>query len=225
MVLGPNMKFGVIQFPGSNCDADCLHVVQNILNQKAIRIWHEEKNLKEVDCVILPGGFSYGDYLRTGAMAARSPVMQAVVNFAERGGLVLGICNGFQILCEVGLLPGVLMRNKNLEFICQDCELLVERNDTPFTSEYKAGQKVSMPIAHMEGHYYIDAPGLAALKKRRQIVFRYAQNPNGSVGDIAWILNEKGNVLGLMPHPERVAEKVLGGEDGKFLFESIMLSF
>ena len=219
------MKFGIVQFLGSNCDADCFHVVQKVLNQEAVRLWHEEKNCKGVDCVILPGGFSYGDYLRTGAMAARSPVMQAVVDFAEQGGPVLGICNGFQILCEVGLLPGVLMRNSNLKFICEATELIVDRSDTPFTSLYKKGQTVEMPIAHMEGHYYIDAAGLAGLKKRNQIVFRYAKNPNGSVGDIAGIINEKGNVLGLMPHPERVAEKVLGGEGGKFLFESIMLSF
>lgn len=217
------MKFAVIQFPGSNCDQDCLHVIQKILKQPAKILWHASTDLGDVDCVVLPGGFSYGDYLRTGACAARSPIMKAVAAFADRGGLVLGICNGFQILCEAGLLPGVLMRNKSLKFICDDCELKVERNDTVFTSLYKLGRKVRMPIAHMEGNYFIDAAGLKCLEKNRQIVFRYAKNPNGSTADIAGILNEKGNVLGLMPHPERASEKVLGGEDGLGLFRSILL--
>ena len=216
------MKFGVIQFPGSNCDADCLHVAKNVLGQEAFLVWHESCDLNGADCVILPGGFSYGDYLRTGAMAAQSPVMKAVSAFADRGGLVLGICNGFQILCETGLLPGVLVRNKSLKFICEDTDLVVERSDTPFTSLYRKGEPLRMPIAHMEGHYYIDAKGLESLKKRNQIVFRYIKNPNGSVGDIAGIINEPGNVLGLMPHPERVSEEVLGGEDGKRLFESVI---
>ncbi|MDZ4224951.1 MAG: phosphoribosylformylglycinamidine synthase subunit PurQ, partial [bacterium] len=161
----------------------------------------------------------------TGAMAAQSPVMKAVAAFADRGGLVLGICNGFQILCETRLLPGVLVRNKGLKFICEMEELILERVDTPFTSLYKEGERVKMPIAHMEGHYYVDDAGLASLKKKNQIVFRYAKNPNGSVGDIAGVINEQGNVLGLMPHPERVCEEVLGGEDGLKLFESIMVSF
>ncbi len=218
------MKFGIVQFPGSNCDADCLHVVQNILRQEGFIIWHASTDLNGADCVILPGGFSYGDYLRTGAMAAHSPVMKSVVDFAERGGRVLGICNGFQILCEVGLLPGVLMRNKNLQFLCEKTELIADRSDTPFTSGYQKGKKITMPIAHMEGNYTIDDAGLASLKKRNQIVFRYAKNPNGSVGDIAGIINEKGNVLGLMPHPERVCETALGGTDGLKLFESVVRS-
>ncbi|MBI5298971.1 MAG: phosphoribosylformylglycinamidine synthase subunit PurQ [Deltaproteobacteria bacterium] len=216
------MKFGVIQFLGSNCDADCLHVVRNVLKQDALSLWHENPDLKGVDCVILPGGFSYGDYLRTGAMAARSPIMKSVAAFADRGGLVLGICNGFQILCEAGLLPGVLVRNKSLQFICEDCDLIVERNDTRFTSLYKKGEKVRMPIAHMEGHYYIDEAGLKHLESNRQVVLRYANNPNGSVGNIAGVINEKGNVFGLMPHPERVCEKLLGGEEGAKLFKCLL---
>lgn len=215
------MKFGVIQFLGSNCDTDCLHVIQKILKQEARAVWHEETDLSGFDCIVLPGGFSYGDYLRTGAMAARSPVMNAVSAFADRGGLVLGICNGFQILCEAGLLPGVLMRNKSLRFVCETSPLTVERNDTRFTAQYRKGEKIALPIAHMEGHYYIDEAGLKRLEKNRQIVFRYTDNPNGSVGDIAGIVSEKGNVLGLMPHPERASEKILGGVDGLKLFQSI----
>ena len=216
------MKFGIVQFPGSNCDSDSIYVIQKILKQEARLIWHEETDLSDFDCVILPGGFSYGDYFRTGAMAARSPVMNAVSAFADRGGLVLGICNGFQILCEAKLLPGVLMRNKNLEFICENCELKVERNDTRFTSLYQKGEAIKMPIAHMEGHYYIDNEGLQRLEKNRQIVFRYTDNPNGSVADIAGVINEKGNVLGLMPHPERASEEILGGVDGLKLWKSLL---
>lgn len=216
------MRFGVIQFLGSNCDRDCLYVLQNILKQKAKLIWHEATDLSGLDCIILPGGFSYGDYLRTGAMAARSPVMKAVSAFADRGGSVLGICNGFQILCEAGLLSGALMRNKSLEFICENCELAVERNDTRFTSGYQRGEKIKMPIAHMEGHYYIDDAGLKRLEKNRQIVLRYTNNPNGSVANIAGIINEKGNVLGLMPHPERACEEILGGVDGLKLWKSLL---
>lgn len=216
------MKFGIVQFPGSNCDADSLYVIQKILKQEGRLVWHQETDLSGFDCMILPGGFSYGDYLRTGAMAARSPVMRAVAVFADRGGLVLGICNGFQILCEAGLLPGILMRNKNLQFICEQTGLTVERNDTRFTSAYKKGEKIKMPIAHMEGHYYIEDAGLKHLEKNRQIVFRYANNPNGSVADIAGIINEKGNVLGLMPHPERASEEILGGIDGLRLFEGVI---
>lgn len=216
------MKFGVVQFLGSNCDRDCLYVLQKILKQEAKLIWHEATDLSGLDGVVLPGGFSYGDYLRTGAMAARSPVMKAVSAFADRGGLVLGICNGFQILCEAGLLSGALMRNKSLEFVCENCELSVERNDTRFTSGYQRGEKIKMPIAHMEGHYYIDDAGLKRLEKNRQIVLRYTNNPNGSVANIAGILNEKGNVLGLMPHPERACEEILGGVDGLKLWKSLL---
>lgn len=224
MVHSPSssMNFGVVQFLGSNCEADSLYVIQKILKQEGELIWHEETDLSGFDCVILPGGFSYGDYLRTGAMAARSKVMNAVSAFADRGGLVVGICNGFQILCEAKLLPGVLMRNKNLEFICENCELKVERNDTRFTSAYQKAEKIKMPIAHMEGHYYIDDAGLKRLEKNRQILFRYTNNPNGSVADIAGVINEKGNVLGLMPHPERASEKILGGIDGLKLWKSLL---
>ncbi|MDO8527925.1 MAG: phosphoribosylformylglycinamidine synthase subunit PurQ [Deltaproteobacteria bacterium] len=218
------MKFAVIQFPGSNCDQDCLYVLRDILKQEAVLLWHDSADLQNADCIILPGGFSYGDYLRTGACAARSPIMKAVSAFADRGGLVLGICNGFQILCEAGLLPGVLMRNKNLKFICDDCSLTLERTDTPFTARYKPGAKIDMPIAHMDGNYYIDDAGLKRLEKNNQIVFRYANNPNGAKADIAGIINEKGNVLGLMPHPERASEEVLGGKEGLELFQSIILS-
>src|SRR3989338_918911 len=216
------MKFGIIQFLGSNCEADTFHVVHNVLKQEAVYLWHEETDLKKVDCVILPGGFSHGDYLREGAMAARSPIMQSVAAFADRGGLVLGICNGFQILCEAKFLPGVLVRNKNLQFISEDVELVLERTDTLFTSLYNVGQKIRLPIANMEGHYYIDDAGLTSLKKNNQIVLRYTNNPNGSIGDIAGIINEKGNVFGLMPHPERASEKILGNNEGRLIFESII---
>lgn len=215
------MKFAIIQFPGSNCDVDAFHVLKNILKQEAFFIWHASTDLQGADCVILPGGFAHGDYLRTGAMAARSPIMKSVAAFADRGGLVLGICNGFQILCEAGLLPGALMRNKSLQFVCEQTGLTVERSDTIFTSHYRVGGKIRLPIAHMEGHYYIDDAGLRRLKKNRQIVFRYTQNPNGSVSDIAGIINENGNVLGLMPHPERACEKILGNEEGLKLFQSL----
>lgn len=216
------MNFGVIQFLGSNCDADSLYVIQKILKQEGQYIWHEATNLSGFDCIVLPGGFSYGDYLRTGAMAAHSPIMKSVAAFADRGGLVLGICNGFQILCEAGLLPGVLVRNKSLQFVCEVTELSVERKDTRFTSFYRKGEKVRMPIAHREGHYYIDDAGLKRLEKNRQIVFRYQNNPNGSVADIAGVINEKGNVLGLMPHPERSCEEILGGVDGLKLWKSLL---
>lgn len=216
------MKIGVIQFLGSNCDADALYVIQKILKQEGRLVWHEETDLSDLACVVLPGGFSHGDYLRTGAMAARSPVMKAVAAFADRGGLVLGICNGFQILCEAGLLPGVLVRNKNLQFVCEQTGLVVERHDTRFTRLYQKGEEIKMPIAHMEGHYYIDDAGLKRLEKNRQIVFRYTDNPNGSVGDIAGIVNEKGNVLGLMPHPERACEEILGGVGGLKLWNSLL---
>ena len=215
------MKFGIIQFPGSNCDEDCIYVVRQVLGAEAVKIWHESGNLRNADCVILPGGFSYGDYLRCGAMAGRSPIMKAVRDFAEGGGLVLGICNGFQILCETGLLPGVLVRKQSLKFICEPEFLKIERNDTPFTSRFQIGDSVQMPIAHMEGHYYIDEKGLAKLRANRQIVLRYITNPNGAIDNIAGICNEAGNVFGLMPHPERVCELELGGSDGLKLFESL----
>lgn len=209
------MKFGIVQFPGSNCDADVAYVVGEVLGQEWRYVWHADTELGDVDCVVLPGGFSYGDHLRAGAIARFSPIMAAVAEHAERGGLVLGICNGFQILVEAGLLPGALLRNDVLEFRCQWVDLRVERTDTPFTSGYEVGQRVRMPIAHGEGRYYAErTPG--------SVVFRYIENPNGSVADIAGLANERGNVLGLMPHPERCAEPALGGTDGLALFESVI---
>ncbi|MGB9792392.1 MAG: phosphoribosylformylglycinamidine synthase subunit PurQ [Thermacetogeniaceae bacterium] len=225
------MRFGVVVFPGSNCDVDCYHVIDQVLGHPVEYIWHKEKSLKGFDCIILPGGFSYGDYLRTGAIARFSPVMDAVSEFAEKGGLVLGICNGFQILLEAGLLPGAMRRNDSLQFRCHDVYLRVENASTPFTNRYRPGQVIRMPIAHGEGNYYADPETLAELNREHRIVFRYCTeegeiiqeaNPNGSVENIAGICNEKGNVLGLMPHPERCAEEILGYEDGKLLFLSIL---
>jgi phosphoribosylformylglycinamidine synthase len=215
------MKFGIVQFPGSNCDADVAHVVGDVLGQQWRYVWHADSSLGDVDCVVLPGGFSYGDYLRAGAIARFSPVMDAVASHAERGGLVIGICNGFQILVEAGLLPGALLRNDNLQFRCETVEMTVERCDTPFTRGYQPGQHVRMPVAHGEGRYYVDPESLRSLDG---VAFRYVNNPNGSVGDIAGLVNKRGNVLGLMPHPERCAEPELGGTDGRPLFESIVSS-
>lgn len=213
------MNFGIVVFPGSNCDRDCFYVVKDILNQPVRFIWHQEKDLKGIDCVILPGGFSYGDYLRAGAIARFSPIMAEIKEFADRGGLVIGICNGFQILTEAGLLPGALGRNKGLKFICRYVSLRVERNDTPFTSEYKIGEIIRMPIAHNEGNYYIDDVD----KIKDQVVLRYyRENPNGAIDNIAGIVNKRGNVFGLMPHPERCSEKILGSEDGLKIFKSIV---
>ena len=225
------MKFAIIVFPGSNCDHDCYHIVKHVIGQSATFVWHKEKDLSGYDVVILPGGFSYGDYLRTGAMARISPIMGAVEEFARRGRLVLGICNGFQILLEVGLLPGAMLRNKSLQFICKDVCLRVDNINTPFTLNYVDKQVVRMPIAHAEGNYYVDDETYRHLQKNNQIVFRYTGsdgrisddvNPNGSIGNIAGICNDKGNVLGMMPHPERCAEEILGGTDGYTLFESLV---
>lgn len=225
------MKFGIVVFPGSNCDHDCHHVVDQRLGQPAAYIWHQETSLSGVDAVILPGGFSYGDYLRTGAIARFSPIMEAVGKFAAEGGIVLGICNGFQILLEAGLLPGVMLRNRTLKFLCRDVTLRVENINTPFTLQYLENQVVRMPIAHADGNYYVDSETLSRMEKNGQIVFRYcdsqgeiteAANPNGSLAGIAGICNERGNVLGMMPHPERAVEALLGGEDGYPLFESIV---
>lgn len=225
------MKFGIIVFPGSNCDRDCHHVVKDVLHHEAFFIWHKETDLKDADCVVLPGGFSYGDYLRSGAMAACSPVMAAVKDFANKGGLVLGICNGFQILQEARLLPGALIRNRTLKFVCKDVFLRVERNDTPFTSACKKGEVLKMPVAHMDGNFFMEEEDLSRLKKSGQIIFTYCDengvvgeesNPNGSVQSIAGIMNEKGNVMGFMPHPERASEKMLGNVDGLKIFESIV---
>lgn len=215
-------KFGVIVFPGSNCDQDCFNVILDVIKQPVEYIWHKNTKLDHFDCLIIPGGFSYGDYLRCGAIARFSPIMDAVIKFANNGGLVIGICNGFQVLLEAGLLPGAMLRNKDLHFICKFVELEVSATDTPFSSRYKKGQKVRIPIAHNEGNYYIDDKGLAELKKNNQIVFRYADNPNGAVDDIAGIVNEKRNVLGMMPHPERSSEEELTSIDGRPIFESIV---
>jgi len=217
------MKFGVVVFPGSNCDQDCFHVVKNVLKQPVEFVWHKNTKLDHFDCIIIPGGFSYGDYLRTGAIARFSPIMDSIIRFANNGGLVIGICNGFQILLEAGLLPGAMLRNKDLHFICKFVELKVENTDTPFSAKYKKGQIVRIPIAHNEGNYYIDDKGLAELKKNNQIVFRYVDNPNGAVNDIAGICNKERNVLGMMPHPERCSEKELTSEDGRLIFESLSL--
>jgi len=216
------MKFGVVVFPGSNCDQDCYHAVNNVLKQPVEYIWHKKTQLDHFDCLVIPGGFSYGDYLRCGAIARFSPIMNSIIDFANKGGLVIGICNGFQILLEAGLLPGAMLRNKNLHFICKYVELKVETTATPYTSNYKKGQILRIPIAHNEGNYYIDDKGLAELKKNDQIVFRYVDNPNGAVDDIAGIVNKNRNVLGMMPHPERSSEKELGSDDGRLIFEAIL---
>jgi phosphoribosylformylglycinamidine synthase len=225
------MKFGIIVFPGSNCDHDCYHVAKHVLGQEAEYIWHKETEIKGFDCLILPGGFSYGDYLRTGAIARYSPVMNSVREFADKGGLVIGICNGFQILVESGLLPGVLMRNRDLKFICENSYIRVESSRTPFTNLYKDGEVVKIPIAHADGNYFADEETLKRLQGNDQVIFRYCDasgnvtddaNPNGSLLNIAGICNEKRNVLGMMPHPERCAEELLGNMDGKRVFESIL---
>ena len=225
------MKWGVIVFPGSNCDRDCAHVLADVLEQDVNLIWHGDSSLGELDAVVLPGGFSYGDYLRTGAIAQLSPIMHAVQEFARTGGLVLGICNGFQILLEAELLPGAMLPNVGLSFICEDVRVKVENADTPFTRHYESGQVIRLPIAHAEGNYHTNPVTLAALQANAQIVFRYCRadgtvteqaNPNGSLDNIAGIRNAAGNVLGLMPHPERCAESVLGNEDGQRLFRSMI---
>jgi len=217
-----NIKFGVIVFPGSNCDHDCFHVIKNVLKQPVEYIWHKDTQLDNFNCIIIPGGFSYGDYLRCGAIARFSPIMSSVIKFAESGGLIIGICNGFQILLEAGLLPGAMLRNQNLHFICKYTELKVENTNTPFSSQYKKGQIVRIPIAHNEGNYYIDQKELDALRQNNQIVFRYCDNPNGAVDEIAGVVNKRRNVLGMMPHPERCSESILGSSDGRVLWESII---
>ena len=225
------MKFGVIVFPGSNCDRDCHDVFYDVLKEPTHLIWHQETSLKGIDAVILPGGFSYGDYLRTGSIARFSPIMEAVKQFAKEGGMVLGICNGFQILLEAGLLPGAMLRNKHLSFICEDTYIKVENASTPFTNQCKSGQVLKLPIAHADGNYYTDPVTLSALQANAQIIFRYSDqdgnttpeaNPNGSLDNIAGIRNAAGNVLGLMPHPERCAEEMLSNEDGKKIFLSML---
>jgi phosphoribosylformylglycinamidine synthase len=225
----PNI--GVLVFPGSNCDHDCRHVIRDVLGQDVTMVWHKETSLAGLDGVVLPGGFSYGDYLRTGAIARFSPVMNAVKQFADEGGMVLGICNGFQILLEAGLLPGAMLRNRSLHFICKDVYVRVENAATPFTNACKPGQVLKIPIAHADGNYYTDPVMLAGLQANAQVVFRYCTsdgqvtpeaNPNGSLDNIAGIRNDRGNVLGMMPHPERCAEQMLGNEDGRLIFLSML---
>jgi phosphoribosylformylglycinamidine synthase I len=216
------MKFGIIQFPGSNCDHDVFRVLSIVLGQEVRYIWHKDTRLGEVDCVVLPGGFSYGDYLRTGAIARFSPTMRAVAEFASAAGLVLGICNGFQILCESRLLPGALIRNRGLKFICDRVRVHVETADSPFTNACQPGQILRLPIAHGDGCYFADAPTLDELRREGSVLLRYRENPTGSVDDIAGICNARRNVFGLMPHPERACEALLGSEDGRAIFESII---
>ena len=227
------LRFGIVVFPGSNCDHDTQYVAETILGHEARLIWHKESSLGEVDAVILPGGFSYGDYLRCGALARFSPVMKDVVQFAKSGGPVLGICNGFQILVEAGLLPGVLLRNSSLKFVCDYVHLRLENSETLFTSQGAKGDVLEMPIAHGDGNYFTDQDTLKRLEDNHQVVFRYCDssgnvtaeaNPNGSISNIAGIINEQGNVMGLMPHPERASDPALRHTDGRKVFDSIVES-
>ncbi len=214
------IRFGVVVFPGTNCDRDTYHVIKEVAEEEAVYLWHRERDLRGSQVVVLPGGFSYGDYLRSGAIARFSPIMEAIREFAEGGGLVLGICNGFQILLEAGLLPGAMLRNKGLRFICRFEELEVENAETPFTLLYEKGERVKMPIAHIDGNYFIEPHKLALLEREKRVVFRYRENPNGSLNDIAGIINRGGNILGMMPHPERASEAELGSTDGLRTFLS-----
>mgnify|MGYP003502898784 FL=1 len=228
------MKIGVVVFPGSNCDHDCQYIFKDVLGQYVEMIWHKETLLAGLDAVVLPGGFSYGDYLRTGAIARFSPVMGAVKAFANKGGLVIGICNGFQILLEAGLLPGVMLRNTSLNFICKDVYVKVENAATRFTNQCESGQVLKIPSAHADANYYTDPVTLGGIKANAPVSFRYCTaagkvtpdaNPNGSLDNIAGIMNADGNVLGMMPHPERSAEAILGNEDGRLIFQSMLSSF
>ena len=225
------MKFGIVRFPGSNSDEDAFHAVTDVLGQEAVWLWHKDHDLKGSDVIILPGGFSYGDYLRAGAIARFSPIMREVVAHADRGGPVIGICNGFQIACEAGLLPGALLRNQNLQFVSDLVRVRVENTETKFSNQYTPGQVLRMPIAHGDGRFTADTDTIDRLEQTGQVVFRYvnaagevesATDPNGSMRGIAGIVNERGNVLGLMPHPERAAEAVVGSDDGVGVFESIL---
>ena len=216
------MKVGVVVFPGSNCDHDAFHAVSQNLGHQSEYIWHDSEQLGNADAIILPGGFSYGDYLRCGAIARFSPVMKAVKRFADDGGLVLGICNGFQVLCESGLLPGALLRNAGLKFLCKPVEISVETTDSPFTREARKGQVLSVPIAHGEGNYYADDRTLAELEAEDRIVFRYVTPCNGSIKNIAGVLNHQRNVLGMMPHPERAADPLMGSTDGAVILNSLV---
>lgn len=216
------MRFGVVVFPGSNCELDAYHALKEVVGVEVDYVWHQERDLSRFDAILLPGGFSYGDYLRTGAIARFSPVMESVAEYANTGRLVLGICNGFQILTEAGLLPGALQRNAHLQFRCAWTQLRVENANTPFTSACQEGQVLKIPVNHGEGNYFADTETLAELNRNNQILFRYVDNPNGSLENIAGIINKQGNVAGLMPHPERACEAILGSEDGRFMFASMV---
>jgi phosphoribosylformylglycinamidine synthase I len=225
------VKFAVVVFPGSNCEHDTFHVLKKVLNQEVVYAWHQETDLQGADAVLLPGGFAYGDHLRCGAIAKFSPIMESVKTHAAQGKLVLGICNGFQILQEAGLLPGVMLRNSGLKFVCRHVYLKTESIETPFTASCRPGQVLKIPIAHNEGNFFIAPEELAELDKNRQILFRYADesgdinaaaNPNGSLSNIAGVMNRSGNVMGLMPHPERASEPLLGSEDGRQIFQSMV---
>jgi len=225
------LKFGIVVFPGSNCDHDCFHVIKHILGQEADFVWHEETNLDSYDCIVIPGGFSYGDYLRTGSIASLSPIMKSVKKYALTGALVIGICNGFQVLVEAGLLPGSFLRNRSLKFVCKWVHLRVKNNNCVFTSEFKEDDVLKIPVAHGDGNYYCSEKDLSELEENSRILFRYCgqdgkitdeSNPNGSLNNIAGIINKEGNVLVMMPHPERCPDKLLGGDDGKAIFESII---
>jgi len=229
--MSATVKFGIVVFPGSNCDHDAYYAAKNILGQEAVLLWHKDTDLQNVDAIILPGGFSYGDYLRCGAIARFSPIMKEVVEFAKAGGIVIGICNGFQVLLEAGLLPGVLLRNASLRFVCKTINMRVENNKSPFTNRCQEGEVLKIPVAHGEGNYFTDDMTFAALERNRQILFRYCSeegqitedaNPNGSLSSIAGIMNEQGNVIGLMPHPERVVDPLLRNTHGRKIFDSIV---
>ena len=220
-MTSPQPRVGVLRFPGACDDRDALWALA-ALDAEALFVWHTETRLPDLDAVVLPGGFSYGDYLRCGAIARFAPAMEAVVEFANGGGLVLGICNGFQILCEAGLLPGVLRRNESLTFVCRDAPLIVERTDTPFTARCEEGQALSIPVKHGEGNWYVDDDGYAELEARRQVVLRYAEPVNGSRNDVAGVVNEPGNVMGLMPHPEHAVDPLLGSADGALILSSLV---
>jgi phosphoribosylformylglycinamidine synthase len=228
------MRFGVVVFPGSNCEMDCYHVIDKVLREDVDYVWHQQTDVSAYDCLVLPGGFSYGDYLRCGAIARFSPVMEAVAGFAKEGGLVIGICNGFQILLEAGLLPGAMLRNTSLSFICRFLSVRVENPDSPWTNAARRGQVLRIPIAHGEGNYTADAATLAGLEEEGRIILRYcddsgettaASNPNGSLGNIAGICSEGFNVFGLMPHPERASEDILGSTDGLLIWDSVMAHY
>jgi phosphoribosylformylglycinamidine synthase len=225
------LKLGVVIFPGSNCDHDTFYALRDVVHQETIFLWHKDHDLRGADCVVLPGGFSYGDYLRSGAIARFSPLMQEVREFADRGGLVMGICNGFQVLLELGLLPGAMLRNKNLKFLCQYVHLRIDNTETRFTRKIPRGRILRIPIAHFDGNYFAPPETLREIEAGGQVVFRYvdekgeateAANVNGSAGAVAGLINKRGNVLGMMPHPERASETLLGSEDGRLIFESLV---